>query len=143
MALDQDNLIRVTKTFNAPKGAVYETCADEDFFDFCGVDIDSGDCELAVGGAYSYVVDDDDFVKGEFREIKPNERLVFTWLTQGLDGPTGETLVTLSFSGEGARSELVLEHSGIKHRKTAKAHEEAWVEILEAIAEDLAERAKK
>ena len=139
MSLDQDGVIRVRKIFTAPVAAVYELCAGEDFFDFCGVDVDSGTIDFKVGGEYSYTVDDDDYLRGAFRAIEPNARIAFTWLTMGLDGPTGETLVTLTFHEEDGRCHVALEHSGLTHRKTAKAHDEAWVEIFEAIGEELAD----
>jgi len=137
VALDKDNAIRVSKTFTSPVEKVYAVCADEDFFDFCGVDLDTGTYDFRVGGSYSYTVDETDFVKGQFREIVPNERLAFTWDTMGLDAPTGETVVVLTFASSPAGCVVELEHTGIKHRKTAKAHEAAWIEILEAISEDL------
>ena len=139
MAIDQDNVIRVRKTFAAPVVAVYGLCASKDLFDFCGVEVESGSCDVRVGGKYSYKVDADDFLSGEFRAIEPQRRLAFTWLTMGLDGPTGETLVTLTFQDDDGRCKVELEHGGIKHRKTAKAHDEAWVEIFEAMAEELAD----
>jgi uncharacterized protein YndB with AHSA1/START domain len=142
MTLDKDNVIRVSKTFPVPVADVYAVFADEDFFDFCGVDMDTGEYDFRVGGAFSYGVDDGDFVKGTFKEIVPDTRLALTWSTMGLDGPTGDTLVTLTFKSHAKGCVVDLEHTGIVHRKTAKEHDEAWVEILEAIAEDLIERAQ-
>ena len=139
MSIDQDHLIHVSQTFATPLATVYDLFASADFFDFCGVDIETGSCDVRVGGAYAYVVDATDFVEGVFRVVVPQEELVFTWLTQGLNGPTGETLVKLRFASNGEQTTVCLEHSGLTHRPTAKAHEEAWREIFAAIDEELQE----
>lgn len=139
MALDKDNTIRVAKTFDAPVAELYDLCSDEDFFDFCGADLTSGEHQFRLGGRYSYVVDESDFMKGEFKEIVPNAKIAFTWFTMGLNGPTGETLVTMTFKEDNQGCHVELVHTGIKHRKTAKGHDEGWTEIFESIAESISD----
>jgi uncharacterized protein YndB with AHSA1/START domain len=68
---------------------------------------------------------------GTYREIIPNERLVFTW---GWEGPDyRETLVTVEFRGRDASTELLLRHERFVSSEDRDRHLEGWNTCLEKL----------
>jgi uncharacterized protein YndB with AHSA1/START domain len=65
-------------------------------------------------------------LRGEFREIEPLERLVFSWSWEGMP-EFGDSLVNVEFHKRGNFTELVLTHSGFPTAEAAKGHNEGWV----------------
>jgi uncharacterized protein YndB with AHSA1/START domain len=72
---------------------------------------------------------------GEYREIRPPERLVFTWRSLGtLDE---ETLVTVEFHPHGEHTELVLIHERLPNESVRIDHSRGWQSIIEKLAAHL------
>lgn len=68
---------------------------------------------------------------GTYREIVPNERLVFTW---GWEGPDyRETLVTVEFHGRGGSTELLVRHERFASSEDRDRHREGWNGCLEKL----------
>jgi len=94
------------------------------------------------GGAWRRVMRGPDGVvcakRGVYREIIEPERLVFTYVNEdAADTPGHETLVTVSFAEEGARTRLTLRHAIFESAEARDAHERGWTSCLERFAEYL------
>ena len=77
--------------------------------------------------------------RGVYREVVAPERLVFTYVNQAADGTLErETLVTVTFEEEGARTRLTLHHTGFNSVGSRDAHEGGWSSCMERFAEYLA-----
>ncbi len=94
--------------------------------------------DLRVGGRYRLSMHDDETdqvhaVRGEYREVTPPSRLVYTWCWEGEDGPhPGHvSLVTVEFRAEGAQTTVVLEHSGLASEESRTGHGAGWRGSLE------------
>ena len=63
---------------------------------------------------------------GEFREVTPPRRLVYTW--RWLEGvpDTRESLVTVEFREDGARTEVVLVHDNFVGPGPVDMYDEGW-----------------
>ncbi len=80
----------------------------------------------------------DGFVaKGEFLEVEPNQRLVYTWRMNEYDNKTGKpvpnwsddnpTKVTVKFQKEGKGTKINITHEGFPERDEEYwAHEVGW-----------------
>ena len=70
--------------------------------------------------------------EGEYREITPPERLVYThcWLT---DDPPVETLITVEFLEEGEGTRVVMVHEGFLSDAARKGHEEGWTSCFDRL----------
>lgn len=88
----------------------------------------------------THIPDTDEFrgsyyMRGEFVEVSPPERVVFTWGFENEDvgvGPGESTVeVTLEPDGEGTRLRLV--HRDLPERRRSD-HEEGWEGMLERLA---------
>jgi len=88
--------------------------------------------ELRVGGRYELLMRDSGGVEhrqfGEYREIVPASRLVFTWSCPELS--VMDSVVTVELSDRGARTELSLVHELTPDPKIQRGHEEGWTGCL-------------
>ncbi|WP_334371375.1 SRPBCC family protein [Bradyrhizobium sp. AZCC 1719] len=89
------------------------------------------DIDLRVGGRYriSFRANGDyNEVGGVYREVVPNERLVFSWAWHST--PERESLVTISIRPEGSGSLLVFNHAQFVDEKARDSHQRGWTELL-------------
>jgi uncharacterized protein YndB with AHSA1/START domain len=90
------------------------------------------EADLRVGGKYRVVMRSDDGnehdVSGVYREIVPNEKLVFTWAWRST--PERESLVTVTIQPDGDGALLTLTHSQLFDETAAKNHEHGWTGSL-------------
>jgi uncharacterized protein YndB with AHSA1/START domain len=88
--------------------------------------------ELRVGGRYELLMREASGVEhrqfGEYREIVPCSRLVFTWSCPELS--VVESLVTVELVERGDRTELSLVHELPPDPKVRRGHEEGWTGCL-------------
>jgi uncharacterized protein YndB with AHSA1/START domain len=102
--------------------------------------------DLRVGGKFRIQMKkpDGEFftAAGEFREVKPPERLVYTWAWEkdGSGTEFGEvaglpTLMTLEFLPHGQQTELVLTHSRFASVESRDNHARGWSRVAESFAE--------
>jgi uncharacterized protein YndB with AHSA1/START domain len=110
LTLPTDAQILVTREFDAPKQLVYKAWTTPElvarWWHANRGEIKSIDIDLRVGGAWRYVsVGSEGFevaFHGEYREIVPDERLVYTEIYEG--APEGEALITVLFAELGDRT---------------------------------------
>ncbi len=75
-------------------------------------------------------------LKGTYREIKPPERVVFTFQWEG-KGLKEEMLVTLEFHEKGDATELVLVHELFPDAEARDNHSQGWNGLFDSLAETL------
>jgi uncharacterized protein YndB with AHSA1/START domain len=78
-------------------------------------------------------------MEGEFVEVVPFERVVFTWgfADPEVNLPPGSTRVEVTLVPEGAGTRLRLEHHDVPASERA-GHEEGWTEKLDQLAKAVA-----
>jgi len=88
--------------------------------------------DLRVGGRYriSFTGADGEYfqVGGVYREVVPNERLVFSWAWHST--PERESLLTISLKPDGAGTLLTLLHEQFFDSAARDGHEKGWIELL-------------
>jgi len=79
-------------------------------------------------------------IHGTYREVKPPERLVFTWLWEDYPNPgdSGDTLVTVEFFERDGGTEIVLKHELLPNQAARADHAGGWEGCLDAIGRLLA-----
>ncbi|MEL6298742.1 MAG: SRPBCC domain-containing protein [Pseudomonadota bacterium] len=99
----------------------------------------SAEIDLRVGGAWRFVVSDDDdgrsSLQGEYTVVEPAEQLQFTWrhVRERADGEREETpksTVTVTFEPHGAATRLHLRHEGIIREDGRKGVGHGWETTL-------------
>ena len=91
--------------------------------------------DLRVGGRYrvSFSVPAGEYfeVGGVYREVVPNERLVFSWAWHST--PDRESLLTLSLKPDGDGTLLTLHHTQLFDEAARAGHERGWLAALEKL----------
>lgn len=85
--------------------------------------------DLRVGGRYRFAGTSEARgtfeVSGEYREVVPGERLVYTWIPDWDDGAR-ESVVTLTFESEAGGTRLGVEHVGFATERSRDDHAWGW-----------------
>ncbi|MCE7988690.1 MAG: SRPBCC domain-containing protein [Caldilinea sp. CFX5] len=95
--------------------------------------------DVRVGGSYRIDMQFGDVVythTGVYREIRPPEKLVFTWVSKNTQQQ--ETLVTVELFARGEQTELVLTHERLPNAESAQNHEQGWQSVLSRLEQVLA-----
>jgi len=95
--------------------------------------------DLRVGGRYRVGFKSPegtiDFVGGEFLEILPNERLVYSWTWEEPNEFAGiETLVTVEFFAQDKGTELILTQKRFCNSAMKDRHMQGWGGTLDLLA---------
>jgi uncharacterized protein YndB with AHSA1/START domain len=148
-ATSENIKLKIEKLIKAPRERVFQAWTDpkqiQQWFVPCG----NGDhkattakCDPRVGGKYriqTQKADGEYFTaSGTYREVKPPEKLVFTWGWEkdGSGDEYGElepdeTLVTIEFLAKGTDTLVVFTHEKFASTESRDRHQEGWTRILE------------
>jgi uncharacterized protein YndB with AHSA1/START domain len=110
-----------------------------------GMVVPSVSMDLRVGGKFRIQMKNPDgeyfTAVGEFREVKPPERLVYTWDWEkdGGGADFGEvegipSLITIEFLKRGAQTEFVMTHTRFATVASRDSHAQGWSRALESFA---------
>ncbi len=147
--MEKENIkLQLTRVFDAPRELVFKAWTDVNQFKqwfgaaACdGSSLQSAKVDARVGGKYRIQVrraDGEFFTTvGIYREVKPPERIVFTWQFEkdGSGDEFGEVeppemLVTLEFKARGKQTELTLSHERFASVESRDRHEQGWTRCL-------------
>ena len=91
--------------------------------------------DARVGGRFNVIMRSPDGeehnVSGVYREVIPNEKLVFTWAWRST--PERESLVTVALKTDGAGTALTLTHEQFFDETTRDSHKSGWSGILDKL----------
>jgi uncharacterized protein YndB with AHSA1/START domain len=119
--------VRIADFFDAPRELVFAAWTEPErlkqwwglgFFETVSAEID-----LRPGGRYELLLEPGSMrLVGEFREVAPPQRLVYTW--RWIEGvpDTRESLVTVEFREAGAGTEVILLHDNF----AVEMYDEGW-----------------
>lgn len=141
-----ENALEMKRVFAAPVALVYRAWTDPQMMNrwfhphptmvsICSVDFQvEGQYEVRMkhpeGATY--------VVAGVYKQIVPDEKLVFTWQWQA-EEETEETLVTVTFRAVGDnQTELTLLHERFGSEEERDSHAQGWEGTLEQLASALA-----
>jgi uncharacterized protein YndB with AHSA1/START domain len=145
----------ITRTFDAPRDLVWRAWTVESepaqWLRPFGVSTDSVSFDVQVGGRYRYTMTNDETGEafptgGEFLEVTPQDRLVFTWGEP--DAPVDiAPVITLTFtpldpidSAGTQRTELVLHLAGSAGQPGDGFVHDGWAEALDNLGAHLGTR---
>lgn len=98
------------------------------------------EADVRVGGRYRIVMrapdGEEHHVSGVYREVVPNEKLVFTWAWRST--PERESLVTVTLRAVGAGTELTLTHEQFFDEEARDKHGQGWNGCLARLERELA-----
>jgi uncharacterized protein YndB with AHSA1/START domain len=144
MSTIDSTTLRLERTYDAPAEDVFDAWTNPEVLKrWWGINPASrtpvADVDLRVGGSYRLSMEDPDAgtvhtVRGEYREVRRPERLVYSWCWEEADGTTGHvSTVTVEFLADGERTTVVLEHSGLESADSRERHGHGWAACLEML----------
>lgn len=138
-----ETTLQLKQTFAAPREKVFRAWTDSEELKkwFAPSDEYSTlitEVDLRVGGRYHLGMkpphkDVIYIVGGTYREVRPPEKLVYTWSWEGAEIDIGETLVTVEFRDLGGLTEVVLTHEFFPTEKARQDHEKGWGGCLDRL----------
>jgi uncharacterized protein YndB with AHSA1/START domain len=130
--------LTLKRRFNAPPAKVFAAFTDPQtiarWFGPEGVEKVNAESDLRVGGRYRIVMHmggEAHDVSGAYREIVPNEKLVYTWAWKST--PERESLVTITFKPDGAGTLLTLAHEQFVDADARDRHQHGWTGALDKL----------
>jgi glutathione S-transferase len=126
--------LTIARTFDAPRTRVFDAFtkkeAIEAWFGPEGFTVPSVTIDPRPGGSYRIEMHSPEgsvhVVTGEFREVRPPEKLVYSWAWLEGDQHGIETTVTLTFAEKSGQTEVTLVHSGFSNAEAQTAHQGGW-----------------
>ena len=133
----------IRRRFNAPPEKVFSAWTDpEKVKRWMGpgdVKAVSAESDPRKGGRYRWVMKspdgEDHDVSGVYREVIPNEKLVFTWAWKST--PERESLVTVIIKPDGNGSLMTLQHEQFYDEAARDRHQCGWTNAMEKLDEYL------
>jgi len=127
----------------APRPLVFRACTEPDqlarWWGPNGFTIPSVDFDPRAGGSYRIAMQPPEgdlfYLAGEFREVDPPARLVYTFRWEDPDPDDRETLVTLSLLDLGESTELVLSQGSFATAPRLALHAGGWGDALDKLEE--------
>lgn len=126
--------LRLERTFNAPRQAVFDAWTSPEVLKRwwpAGADWDTpvAEVDVRVGGRLRLVMrspDGEEFGgSGEYVEIRPPERLVYTWKWDA--GHGAGQLVEVEFTErDDGTTTVVLTNTGLEDERERREHREGW-----------------
>jgi uncharacterized protein YndB with AHSA1/START domain len=137
--------LTLKRRLNAPPAKVFAAWTDPEkircWFGPPGVETLAAESDARVGGRYRILARSPDGaehdVSGVFREVVPNQKLVFTWAWKST--PERESLVTIELKPDGDGTLLTLTHEQFFDEGARDRHQHGWTGSLEKLAQFVAE----
>jgi uncharacterized protein YndB with AHSA1/START domain len=102
--------------------------------------VSTAEIDLRVGGRYRIVMrpadGEEHDVRGTYREIVPNRKLVYTWAWKST--PERESVVTIELRATGGGTELTLRHEQFTDEQARDRHQHGWTGCLSSLEKALA-----
>jgi uncharacterized protein YndB with AHSA1/START domain len=136
--------LTLKRRLNAPPQEVYAAWTEpEKIVKWFGPDagpVKQAEADVRVGGRYAvnFFTEDGEehYVSGVYREVVPNQRLMFTWAWRST--PERESLVTVLIRPDGDGSVLTLIHENFFDEAARDGHERGWSGCLDKLVRYLA-----
>ncbi len=143
-AAPADRLVVITRVFDAPRSLVFKAWTDPErlmqWWGPKGFTTSVLKLDLHQDGAWRFRMRSpngtDEWQRGVYCEIVEPERLVFTYAFEDASGKPGhETMVTVSFADEGAKTRLTVHHAVFESVAVRDDHVRGWNEALDRLAD--------
>ena len=140
--LSPETALKVSRVFQAPRERVFRAWTDAEelarwFAPSSDYSTRVPELDLKVGGKYKVEMHHKGgnvhTVGGTYREIRPPERIVFTWRWEN-DPGTNESLVAIEFLDLGPSTEILLTHVQLPSAEERQKHEHGWNGCLAQLA---------
>ena len=135
--MSHESTLTVKRTINADKETIVKALTDENIMEkwfFAGPEGWSASVKSKAVVDEDYKIDiygeNDTYTHtGIFKEVVPNEKIVFTWNSKSVQ----DTLVTITLTEQGDATEVKLTHEFMPNQQMIENHTKGWTVILERL----------
>lgn len=137
----KETALQIKRSFNAPREKVYKAWTDAGALSQWFRPSDQHQTiieklDVKKGGKYRIIMKNPENVAhplvGEFVEVKPEEKLVYTWEWEDGISP-GVSRVTVEFYDHGESTELLLTHELLPNQEEQQKHSHGWNACLDSL----------
>ncbi len=130
--MDQERVVELNVRLPAPPADVFPYLIDPQLYvRWQGV---KADLDPRPGGLFRVWMDEATVARGEYLEVLPPSKVVFTWGWENNPAiPPGSTTVELTVAADGDGSILTLRHFGLPDDAAAAMHREGWTHFTERL----------
>lgn len=134
--------LEIKRFINAPRERVYGAWTDpsqlKEWWGPESVRTRNFVAEARVGGKYRWDLinpeDEEMSVFGEYRELVPGKKIVFTWKWDDDDvWENRDSIVTVELSDRDGGTELLLKHEQLPSEESRDRHNEGWNSVLDRL----------
>lgn len=124
--------VRIVRVYPVARQKLFAACSNPEHFFGLISDLSKGSVDFRVGGKYRLQCTKGE-IYGEYKEIVPDQRIVFTWTSPGCGLPQ-ESRVTLTFDDEeDGESSVELLHESLRSDEVVKTHRQGWELLTEKL----------
>ena len=130
--------LKVEKVIQKSPAEVFRAIGEGRLFLNCSASNESIKIDFRVGGKYH--IDFASYPKsnqGEFLEIVPDRKIVFTWCQVPGVNPIPDTTVTIEMRDQGGKTHLTLTHVGFTDSETREKHQGGWTGGLNDLSNEI------
>ena len=135
--------LTIKRRFNAAPAKVFAAWTDPEkvkrWMSPGEVKMLSAENDARIGGRFRWLMQAPDGekhdVSGVYREVIPNEKLVFTWAW--ISTPERESLVTLTFKADGDGTLFTMLHEQFFDETARNSHNKGWISAMDKLGEYL------
>jgi uncharacterized protein YndB with AHSA1/START domain len=136
-------MLHMMRVLPAPQSMVFRACTEPEelakWWGPRGFTAPSIESDLRAGGSYRIAMQPPEgdlfYLTGEFREIDPPERVVYTFEWEDPAPDDKLTFVTLSFGNLGDSTELTLDQGTFATEARLALHTDGWTDGLDRLYE--------
>jgi uncharacterized protein YndB with AHSA1/START domain len=134
--------LEIKRIIHAPRNRVYAAWTDpaqlREWFGPENVQTEDLIADARVGGKFRWDLTNSEGEKmtcrGEYRELQPNKKIVFTWQWQDdEDWEDRESVVTVELSDRDGGTELRLSHEQLPNEQSRDGHTRGWNSALDKL----------
>jgi len=139
--------LTMARTFAAPRDRVFEMLTEPDevavWWGPVGFTMPEVRVDLRVGGTYRFTMQPPEgerfHLTGEFREIDPPARLVYTFRYEEPTRDDRETVVTVTVDADDGQTVVSLDQDGFATQERVALHRDGWTDSFDRLASALAQ----
>jgi uncharacterized protein YndB with AHSA1/START domain len=141
--MESNDKLTLTKEFPVPVEALFQAWTGEEqlkqWWKPMQMQLTEVKNELQEGGDIEYRFTggaEELVITGKYKELRPNEKLVYSWNWQMPNAAVQESeyLLTINFQGTDAGSKIEVQQENFANAEAVKPHEQGWTQALDDLA---------
>ncbi len=137
----QETTVQIKRDFRAPREKVYKAWTRPEelsrwFAPNSEYETIIEKLDVKEGGKYRIIMKHPDatyHLTGEYLQVQPDEKLVYTWLWEDEMQPSETSRVTVEFYDHGDSTEVILTHEKLTTEEQRQKHTHGWNACLDRL----------